>query len=246
MEKVYVCGQRHPDTDSIVSAIAYSYLKQRQGEYAIACRLGPVNQETKYLLNRVDFDEPVALEDARIRLNEIDLEKPIAVYEDETIFETLDKMKYYQQPYVCVVDHHNKVKGIVTRNDLADIGLGDTALGIDLLKNASLSNICKTLQGKIIVDDEQMHLNGKVSIVALSQRLSADYEVRDRIVIIGDDPVSQKHLIQKGAGLLVVVWAKEIQEDVIELAKEYHCPILISGYGSMNTSRYLFFSPSIS
>lgn len=246
MEKVYVCGHRHPDTDSIVSAIAYSYLKQRQGEYAIACRLGPVNQETKYLLNRFDFDEPVALEDARIRLNEIDLEKPIAVYEDETIFETLDKMKYYQQPYVCVVDHHNKVKGMVTRNDLADIGLGDTALGIDLLKNASLSNICKTLQGKIIVDDEQMHLNGKVSIVALSQRLSADYEVRDRIVIIGDDPVSQKHLIQKGAGLLVVVWAKEIQEDVIELAKEYHCPILISGYGSMNTSRYLFFSPSIS
>lgn len=245
MEKIYVCGHRHPDTDSIVSSIAYSYLKQQTDEYAIACRLGPCNEETKYLLNRFDFDEPLLLEDARVRLSEISLEPAISVHEDETIFETLAKMKQHNQPFVSVVNHQNKVTGMITRNDLADIGLGDTAFGIDLLKNVSLDNICKTLQGKIIVRDDQMKLNGKVSIVALSKRLSADYEVKNRIVIIGDDPISQKHLIQKGAGLLIIVWANSVEEDVIELAKEYHCPILISGYGSMNTSRYLFFSPEI-
>lgn len=245
MEKIYVCGHRHPDTDSIVSSIAYSYLKQQTDEYAIACRLGPCNEETKYLLNRFDFDEPLLLEDARVRLSEISLEPAISVHKDETIFETLAKMKQHNQPFISVVNHQNKVTGIITRNDLADIGLGDTAFGIDLLKNVSLDNICKTLQGKIIVRDDQMKLNGKVSIVALSKRLSADYEVKNRIVIIGDDPISQKHLIQKGAGLLIIVWANSVEEDVIELAKEYHCPILISGYGSMNTSRYLFFSPEI-
>lgn len=245
MEKIYVCGHRHPDTDSIVSSIAYSYLKQQTDEYAIACRLGPCNEETKYLLNRFDFDEPLLLEDARVRLSEISLEPAISVHEDETIFETLAKMKQHNQPFISVVNHQNKVTGMITRNDLADIGLGDTAFGIDLLKNVSLDNICKTLQGKIIVRDDQMKLNGKVSIVALSKRLSADYEVKNRIVIIGDDPISQKHLIQKGAGLLIIVWANSVEEDVIELAKEYHCPILISGYGSMNTSRYLFFSPEI-
>ena len=44
-EKIYITGHRHPDTDSIASAIAYAKLKQRQGFHAIACRLGPVNAE---------------------------------------------------------------------------------------------------------------------------------------------------------------------------------------------------------
>lgn len=246
MEKIYVCGHRHPDTDSIVSSIAYAYLKQCQNQHAIAARLGNCSDETRYLLNRFDFDEPMYLDDARVRLSEIELEKPVFVYEEETIFETLETMRRYKQPFVSVVNLDKKVVGMVTRNDLADIGLGDTAVGIDLLRNVSLKNICKTLQGKIIVDEEKMHLNGKVSIVALSSRLSQDYEVKDRIVIIGDDSISQKHLIQKGAGLLIVVWTKSIAQDVIELAKEYHCPIILSGHGSMNTSRYLFFSPVIS
>lgn len=29
MNKVYICGHRHLDTDSIVSSIAYAYLKKK-------------------------------------------------------------------------------------------------------------------------------------------------------------------------------------------------------------------------
>ena len=62
----------------------------------------------------------------------------------------------------------------------------------------------------------------------------------DRIVIIGDDAQSQKALIEKGAGMLIVVWADAIEESVIDTAQKYHCPIILSGIGAMNTSRYLF------
>ena len=64
-EKIYITGHRHPDTDSIASAIAYAKLKQRQGFHAIACRLGPVNAETEYLLERFHMDLPMLFEDAR-------------------------------------------------------------------------------------------------------------------------------------------------------------------------------------
>ncbi len=37
---VYVVGHRHPDSDSICSAIAYAELKKKLGYNAIACRLG--------------------------------------------------------------------------------------------------------------------------------------------------------------------------------------------------------------
>lgn len=62
-EKIYITGHRHPDTDSIASAIAYAKLKQRQGFHAIACRLGPVNAETEYLLERFHMDLPMLFED---------------------------------------------------------------------------------------------------------------------------------------------------------------------------------------
>ena len=39
---VYVTGHRHPDTDSIVSAIAYSLLQQRKG---IVCSALPLRQD---------------------------------------------------------------------------------------------------------------------------------------------------------------------------------------------------------
>ena len=57
---------------------------------------------------------------------------------------------------------------------------------------------------------------------------------------------AQKQVIRQGAGLLVVVWADTIQADVIEAAKLHHCPIVISGHGAMNTTRYIYFAPSAS
>lgn len=246
MDTIYVCGHRHPDTDSIVSSIAYAYLKRELGYQAIACRLSGCNNETNYLLNRFGFDEPMFLDDARVRLSNIELEKPICGRPETTIFETLNLMKKHGQPFVCVVDDHQHVLGIVTRNDLADVGLGDTAFGIDLLKQVKLDNICKTIDGKIIYSDDCLHLDGQVSIVALSKNDVKNYDVTDRIVIVGDDAKSQRALIEKGAGMLIVVWANGVDKSVVAIAKEYHCPIILSGLGTMNTSRYLFFSPEVS
>lgn len=39
MDTMYICGHRHPDTDSIVSSIAYAHLKNELGFSAVACRL---------------------------------------------------------------------------------------------------------------------------------------------------------------------------------------------------------------
>ena len=49
---IHITGHKHPDTDSICSAIAYAELKRKLGYHAIACRLGEVNHETAYVLDR--------------------------------------------------------------------------------------------------------------------------------------------------------------------------------------------------
>ena len=52
---VYITGHRHPDTDSIVSAISYAMLQRRNGIHAVPCRLVKINAETKCVLDRFGF-----------------------------------------------------------------------------------------------------------------------------------------------------------------------------------------------
>ena len=53
IQKVVVIGHKHPDTDSICSAIAYAELKNRTSD--LVCeprRAGRLNAETSYVLRR--------------------------------------------------------------------------------------------------------------------------------------------------------------------------------------------------
>ena len=244
-EPVYITGHQHPDSDSIVSAIAYAFFKRAMGMRAVPCRLGPVANEARYLLERFGFDEPVLLEDARKKLRDIELDPPDAISPQTMVYEAIQLMKDKDHSSYAVVDEENKVVGYVSRTDLADIGLGDTALNIELLKHTSADDIARIISGKVVYDDEQKHLNGKVSIVALAENGIGNYEVKDRIVIVGNHAEAEKGLIERGAGMLVVVWADEIREDVLESARVHHCPIVLSGHGTMNTSRYIFFAPKV-
>ena len=105
-DNLYITGHIHPDTDSIASAIGYAFLKRALGYPAVACRLGPVNSETRYLLERFHFDEPVLLEDARIQLHEMTLDHPVNIHLDTTVFEVLQLMQTvftdYFYPFVTV------------------------------------------------------------------------------------------------------------------------------------------------
>ena len=244
-EPVYITGHQHPDTDSVVSAIAYALFKRAMGIKAVPCCLGKLSNETKYLLDRFGYEEPMLLSDARKTLKEISYDEPLCVTADKTIMETINTMKETNRPGFAVVDEEKHLIGFISKSDLMDIGLGDTAHGIDLLRQTSAKNIAKTISGQLIYDDPQMHINGKVSIIALTQSGLENYEIHDRIVIMGDDPEAQIKLIEKGAGILIVVWTQAIREDVLEAAREHHCPVIISGHGSMNTSRYIYFAPEI-
>ncbi|MBP5273261.1 MAG: DHH family phosphoesterase, partial [Clostridia bacterium] len=56
-DPIYVTGHQNPDTDSIVSAIAYAALRNALGdrEY-VAARLGNVSDETQRVLDRFDAE----------------------------------------------------------------------------------------------------------------------------------------------------------------------------------------------
>ena len=245
-DTIYVTGHRNPDSDSIVAAIAYAAFKQRIGEDAVACCLGEPNAETKYLLQRFGFEEPMLLEDARATLSDIEMDEPITITPDTTIHEAMKKMNELRTKTFGVVNDRQQFVGLVTKSLLSKVGMGDTAYTIDLLKETPLEHIVKTIDGKMVHYEDELHFNGKVSIIAMAQSGLANYDIKDRLVIIGNDEEAQKKVIEMGAGIVVLVWCDDVAQSVIEVAKAHHCPIIISGHGSMNTSRYLYFSPPVS
>ncbi len=240
-DKIHITGHKHPDTDSIVSAIAYAQLKQAMGIDAIACRLGEVNHETRYVLNRFNIPEPTILDDARMRLNEIDIDEAILVNEETTIFEAWQLMSEAKK-VICVVDDENRLIGMVTNSNIAAVTMGDTAKSIELLSKTPLEYINNTIRGELVYRPYMTRLNGKVSIVAVAEHKLERYELKDRVVIVGNDKEAQLQAIEKDAACLVVVWADSVDESVIEKAKEKECGIILSGHGTLNTSRYIFYA----
>ena len=245
-EPVYITGHRHPDTDSIASAIAYAFFKKSMGQPATPCRLGALNAETSYLLDRFGFQPPQLLQDARMKLSEIVMDPPVSITPDTTIHETMQIMQQENMAYCGVVDNEKHLLGMVTKSDFSVVGLDDTARSIDILAHTPVENIRKTISGTIVYDDPLVSVNGKVSIIAMTLPEHLDrYEVEKRIVIVGADSNAQKKCIQLGAGMLIIVWADTVDDSVLGEAKKHHCPILLSGHGTMNTSRYLYFAPSV-
>jgi manganese-dependent inorganic pyrophosphatase len=54
----YVVGHKIPDSDSICSAIALSYLKTTLGEETVPARLGELTPETIFILDKFGFEQP--------------------------------------------------------------------------------------------------------------------------------------------------------------------------------------------
>lgn len=245
--KIYITGHRNPHADSVAAAIAYAAYKKEQGFDAIPCVLGKINKESRYLLERFGFEEPMLLETAQVRLDEVDLDSPYSITPENTIFETVHLMDKEKREGFAVVDGDNKIIGWVSKTDLAKIALSDTSYSHGMIKETPTENIARTIGGRILYSDEMRHLNGKVSILTMTNKENLeDYDVADRIVITGGNKKAQKILIEKGAGMLIIIWEDHVDDSILKLAKEHHCEIITSGYGAMNTSRYLYFSPPVS
>lgn len=58
----YICGHKKPDTDSIISAILYSNFLNKKNIDAKAIKLGEINNETKFILEKFSIKIPETIE----------------------------------------------------------------------------------------------------------------------------------------------------------------------------------------
>lgn len=68
MSKIYVIGHVNPDTDAIASATGYAWLLNNQDDNEVVpARVGSINVQTAWVLDRIGLEPPELLADASPR-----------------------------------------------------------------------------------------------------------------------------------------------------------------------------------
>src|SRR3954465_16095819 len=116
MATVYVTGHRNPDTDSIASAIGYAELKRRihpRNEY-VAARLGDLNAQTRWVLDRSGAPEPELLPHVLLRVGDVMLEGFPTVSHRDPIRQVGLTMARQDLELVPIVDADGALPGAIT------------------------------------------------------------------------------------------------------------------------------------
>ncbi len=121
MQPVYVSGHRNPDLDSIGSAIGYAELKARldPGTEFVPVRLGDLNPQTRWVLDRAEAQEPEYLQHIRLRAVDLMATEFVCVREDDAIREAGMAIDSADYDLVPVIGAQGKLAGVITTRALA-------------------------------------------------------------------------------------------------------------------------------
>ncbi|WP_145029202.1 manganese-dependent inorganic pyrophosphatase [Paenibacillus sp. Y412MC10] len=98
MAKTLIFGHKNPDTDTITSAIVYSYLKNKLGHNTEPVRLGAVNGETQFALDYFKAEAPRQVETVANEASEVIL---VDHNERQQSASDIDQVRVSE-----VIDHH--------------------------------------------------------------------------------------------------------------------------------------------
>lgn len=243
---IHITGHKNPDTDSIVSAIAYAQLKRKQGINAVACRLGELNPETDFVLKKFKVPEPVYIQNARVKLYDVAFDEPIVISKDSTIKEAWDRMGSRSTSALFVVDHEQKLIGVVSLSDLSNILMSDKGERcITLMKNTSCENLRKVLHGEFVYECDKYHNDGRIHILCSKKAEYSDISYKDSIVVVNDDLNLQKRALRDGASCMILVDVDIISQGIIRMAKEARCTIIKTPLTMFQVARSMYRSPSV-
>lgn len=242
---IYITGHKKTDTDSIVSSIAYSYLKNMEGNNTEPIRLGELNLETKFILDYFNIEVPELKEDIFPRAIDINMDDAIEIEEDASIFDTLDilQKKNYKSAYV--VDKNKKMVGLVTMYDIMDRYL-KFASEHNLEGEINLESLAKVLSGTLIKNNfKGITPETKLTAYAMDTDLARKYISPGDVVIVGDRYKARKSAIEMEVSLMILVGGIDLEEDLKKLAKEKNVSYILTDLDTVGAAKLIPLATSI-
>lgn len=241
-EMVYVSGHKNPDTDSICSAIAYSYLLNATNKYnAVPVRLGEVNRETEYVLKRFGVEHPVLLKTVKQKVEDLNYDKVTVFSKDLTLKTAWFLLKQQNLKSAPILDEHGQLLGLLSTSNIIE-GYMDQ-WDSEVLKKAKtpVENVIDTLEANVIYLNENLKvINGDIHIAAMSGSEAKKRIHENDVVIVGGDRSDDlEELISVKPSLIILTGSLTSDENVVNKCKEQGISIVSTPFNSYQTSQQI-------
>jgi manganese-dependent inorganic pyrophosphatase len=240
--QVYVTGHRNPDLDSIAAAIGLAELMGRlhpEDTYT-PVRLGDVNPQTEWALQRSGAKLPDFLPHIRLRVSDVMKELEVVANRDDPVRQVGREMSEHGMDLMPVVDDAGKLTGMVTERDLARLYVRESR-GVPTFAEAParVSTICDVLQGELLTGDGDTLITGRLWVISMDvATMGRNIEAGD-IVVVGDRADAQVQAIELGCAAMVTSNGIEPDPEALKLAKERGTIVIVSPSDSYVTSRMI-------
>lgn len=166
MDPIYVCGHRNPDTDSVVSAMAFAALHNALGDNAyVAAMQGAPNDETQFLLDRFGFQAPTLLTNVRTQVRDIDYDRPPTLGTSVPISHAWAVLREDENlSAVPVTNEDGTLYGMLTAGGIAEKDM--ESITKPEVRDVPIFNLLSALEGHIINNEEDTFdtISGEVVI----------------------------------------------------------------------------------
>lgn len=241
-EVVYVSGHRNPDTDSICSAIAYSYLLKAINRYnAMPVRLGKVNRETEYVLKRFDVEIPVLLKTVKQKVEDLNYDKVTVFSKELTLKTAWDLMKQQNVKSAPILDDHGQLLGLLSTSNIVEgfMEKWDSSL----LKDAHtpIENVIDTLEASILYLNHDLKIIGGDLHIAAMRGEEAKKRIKpgDIVIVGGDRDDAVNSLIEAQVSLIILTGSLELEKDMLDELKDKGISVISTPFNTYLTSQQI-------
>lgn len=220
METIYITGHRNPDTDSIVSAMAYAALKNALGDRRYqAARLGQISDETQAVLDRFGMQPPQLINNLRTQVQDLEYDTPPVFAPEATVSRAWQVMQEDQFKVLPVGNEDGTLYGMISAGDVANNDV--VSIRDPYIKNVPVYNLLSVLEGRILNKGGEMKdvISGEVTIALPAGRENLVFSQQDSIVVCGDQPDMIRRALELNVNCVIVCQA-EVGHELLDMETE--------------------------
>lgn len=219
MDPIFVFGHRNPDTDSVVAAMSYAALRNALGDQEyVAARLGHLNDETAFLLEKFGFKPPMLLQTVRTQVRDLDYDRPPLLGAAVPVSHAWEILRENENlSAIPVTDEGGHLYGMITAGSIAESDMD--SVQHPQVTDVPIFNLLSALEGRVINDAEDVfdQISGEV-IIALPTAGNVLKGMKPgSIVICGQQPDVVEQALQLHASCIILC-----QSDLAEKYRDMH------------------------
>ncbi len=241
----YVTGHRNPDTDSVVSAIAYAALKNAMGEREVeAVRLGEVNAETMVVLERFGFQPPRLINNVKTQVRDVVFDRPPIVGSGVTVRTAWNIMIEHGCQSVCIADEAGRLVGKLASADIAEHDMNSALDGYFV--DTAAFNLASALEGYLLGrGDDWDVIQGPIDVAVHGAAYLTKERVGGSVLIAGDREgiVSEA---EKAEVACLILCEVDADSDVAKEATKANLHVVLTHYDPYRAARLISHSMPVS